>query len=93
MANKIPQLSRLAQSSYMSPYSHVHTNPDPATATAAEVDANPYAALRTSALADLEAMGFDPRTMAERGVTWAEDQDPFGHVMHSQVIISIQQLF
>lgn len=22
--------------------------------------------------------------MVERGVVWAEDQDPFGHVMHSQ---------
>ena len=29
-------------------------------------------------------MGYDPTTMVERGVAWAEDQDPFGHVMHSQ---------
>lgn len=29
-------------------------------------------------------MGYDPKTMVERGVLWAEDQDPFGHVMHSQ---------
>ncbi|KAK8089872.1 hypothetical protein PG997_004833 [Apiospora hydei] len=29
-------------------------------------------------------MGYDPATMVERGVVWAEDQDPFGHVMQSQ---------
>lgn len=29
-------------------------------------------------------MGYDPETMVERGVAWAEDQDPFGHVMQSQ---------
>jgi acyl-CoA thioesterase FadM len=29
-------------------------------------------------------MGYDPKTMVERGVLWAEDQDPFGHVMQSQ---------
>lgn len=28
-------------------------------------------------------MGYDPATMVERGVVWAEDQDPFGHVMNS----------
>ena len=31
-------------------------------------------------------MGYDPKTMVERGVVWAEDQDPYGHVMHSQYI-------
>jgi hypothetical protein len=62
-------------------------NPDLAGDADAAGDANPYAALRASALAELEAMGFDPRTMAERGVVWAEDQDPFGHVMHSQVCL------
>jgi hypothetical protein len=96
---KTPQLSRLAQSSYLSPYSHMHStstsagggaanpNPDLAGDADAAGDANLYAALRASALAELEAMGFDPRTMAERGVVWAEDQDPFGHVMHSQVCL------
>jgi acyl-CoA thioesterase FadM len=29
-------------------------------------------------------MGYDPTSMVERGVLWAEDQDPFNHVMHSQ---------
>ncbi|KAI1112313.1 hypothetical protein F5Y14DRAFT_453138 [Nemania sp. NC0429] len=29
-------------------------------------------------------MGYDPKTMVERGVTWAEDQDPFGHVFQAQ---------
>jgi acyl-CoA thioesterase FadM len=29
-------------------------------------------------------MGYEPKTMVERGVLWAEDQDPFGHVMQSQ---------
>ena len=28
-------------------------------------------------------MGYDPSTMVERGVVWAEDQDPFGHVMNT----------
>lgn len=39
---------------------------------------------RARALSTLEAMGYDPKTMVERGVVWAEDQDPFGHVMQSQ---------
>ncbi|KAM5343726.1 hypothetical protein ACJ41O_012263 [Fusarium nematophilum] len=29
-------------------------------------------------------MGFDPKTMVEHGVVWAEDQDPFGHVTQSK---------
>ncbi|ROV93814.1 hypothetical protein VMCG_08761 [Cytospora schulzeri] len=29
-------------------------------------------------------MVYDPSTMVERGVVWAEEQDPFGHVMQSQ---------
>ncbi|KAF2648932.1 putative thioesterase [Lophiostoma macrostomum CBS 122681] len=82
---QIPQPSRLAQSAYMSPYSHSgapasHPNAD----SHASTDTDLYAPLRASALASLEAMGFDGRTMAERGVVWAEDQDPFGHVAHSQ---------
>lgn len=69
--------TRLAQSGYLSPYSHAGApKPHPNT--------DVYAALRATALASLEAMGFDPSTMVERGVVWAEDQDPFGHVMHSQ---------
>lgn len=69
--------SRLAESAYNSPYSHAGApGPHPNT--------DPYAALRGRALSTLEAMGFDPETMVERGVLWAEDQDPFGHVMQSQ---------
>lgn len=68
---------RLAESAYNSPYSHEGApKPHPNT--------DPYALLRTKALSTLEAMGYDPQTMVERGVVWAEDQDPFGHVMHSQ---------
>ncbi|KAF7528054.1 hypothetical protein G7054_g10246 [Neopestalotiopsis clavispora] len=71
--------SRLAESAYNSPYSHAGApGPHPNT--------NPYAALRGRALSTLEAMGFDPETMVERGVLWAEDQDPFGHVMQSQQV-------
>ena len=29
-------------------------------------------------------MGFDPNTMVEHGILWAEHQDPYGHVMQSQ---------
>ncbi|KAL9095453.1 MAG: hypothetical protein Q9165_002324 [Trypethelium subeluteriae] len=69
--------SRLAESSYNSPYSR-------AGAPTSHPNGDPYASLRTAALSSLEAMGYDPKTMVERGVLWAEDQDPFGHVMHSQ---------
>ncbi|KUI60907.1 hypothetical protein VP1G_08121 [Cytospora mali] len=69
--------TRLAESAYLSPYSHSGASkPHPNT--------DPYAPLRANALSTLEAMGYDPSTMVERGVVWAEDQDPFGHVMHSQ---------
>lgn len=69
--------TRLADSAYLSPYSHAGApSPHPNT--------DAYASLRARALPTLEAMGYDPSTMAERGVTWAEDQDPFGHVMQSQ---------
>jgi hypothetical protein len=69
--------SRLAQSAYNSPYSYAGApSPHPNT--------DPYAPLRAKALSTLEAMGYEPQTMVERGVLWAEDQDPFGHVMQSQ---------
>ncbi|KAJ4386145.1 hypothetical protein N0V93_009038 [Gnomoniopsis smithogilvyi] len=71
--------TRLAESAYFSPYSDAGApKPHP------NVDADAYAALRASAISSLEAMGHDPNTMIERGVAWAEDQDPFGHVTHSQ---------
>lgn len=72
-----PRLSRLAESAYNSPYSRSGApGPHPNT--------DPYAPLRAKALVTLEAMGYDPETMVERGIVWAEDQDPFGHVMQSQ---------
>ena len=78
MANiVIPRRSRLDESSYHSPYSL-------AGAPSPHPNNDSYAALRTQALSTLEAMGYDPTTMVERGVVWAEDQDPFNHVMHSQ---------
>ncbi|KAI0972418.1 hypothetical protein F4678DRAFT_430223 [Xylaria arbuscula] len=69
--------SRLAESAYNSPYSH-------AGAPLPHPNGDPYAPLRRSALDKLEAMGYDPRTMVERGIIWAEDQDPFGHVTQAQ---------
>ncbi|OTA88160.1 hypothetical protein M434DRAFT_399122 [Hypoxylon sp. CO27-5] len=72
-----PTSLRLADSSYCSPYSRAGApSPHPNT--------DPYAPLRASALSTLEAMGFDPKTMVEHNVLWAEHQDPFGHVMQSQ---------
>lgn len=70
----------LEASQYFSPYTRSGA---PGVSISTEV-ADPYAPLRKKALETLEAMGFDPVTMVERGVAWAEDQDPFGHVMHSQ---------
>lgn len=64
---------RQAESAYQSPYSHAGA-PEP------HPNTDPYADLRARALSTLEAMGYDPKSMAERGVVWAEDQDPFGHV-------------
>ncbi|KAI1359937.1 hypothetical protein F5Y08DRAFT_349184 [Xylaria arbuscula] len=72
-----PTSLRLAQSAYNSPYSR-------AGAPTPHPNSDPYSALRSRALATLEAMGYDPKTMVEHGVVWAEDQDPYGHVMHSQ---------
>lgn len=76
---KAKSMSRLAQSAYHSPYSRsgAPSGPHPNIT-------DPYAPLRGSALSTLEAMGYDPRTMVEHGVLWAEHQDPFGHVMQSQ---------
>ncbi|KAI1824021.1 hypothetical protein F4861DRAFT_539483 [Xylaria intraflava] len=76
MAND-PASLRLAQSAYNSPYSR-------AGAPVPHPNSDPYSPLRSRALSDLEDMGYDPTTMAEHGVVWAEDQDPYGHVMHSQ---------
>ncbi|KAI8959259.1 hypothetical protein F5Y11DRAFT_333597 [Daldinia sp. FL1419] len=78
--------SRLAESAYLSPYSS-------AGASGPHPNGDPYVPLRSQALSTLEAMGYDPNTMVERGVVWAEDQDPFGHVMHSQYMHFLGQCF
>ncbi|KAI1874379.1 hypothetical protein JX265_004587 [Neoarthrinium moseri] len=78
--------SRLSESAYNSPYSRTGApGPHP--------NVDPYALLRGRALSTLEAMGFDPETMVERGVLWAEDQDPFGHVTQSQYMHFIGTCF
>ena len=61
--------TRLSASSYNSP-----------TSQGAE---NPYTPLRSSVISTATSMGYDPTTMTERGLVWAEDQDPFGHVMNT----------
>lgn len=78
--------AHLASSAYNSPYSRSGApGPHPNT--------DPYAELRARALSTLETMGYDPKTMVERGVLWAEDQDPFGHVMHSQYMVFLGTCF
>ena len=42
-----------------------------------------YAPLRRKVMETATAMGYDPVTMVECGIKWAEDQDPFGHVGNS----------
>ncbi|KAI1122475.1 hypothetical protein F5Y10DRAFT_253991 [Nemania abortiva] len=77
MPRDAEKLSRLAQSAYDSPYSRSGApTPHPT--------GDPYTLCRSQALSTLEAMGYDPQTMIERGVLWAEDQDPFGHVKQSK---------
>lgn len=72
--------SRLAQSAYLSPYSKVGASSTDAHPNGVD----PWVPLRARALATLEAMGYEPKTMVEKGVQWAEDQDPFGHVNNAQ---------
>lgn len=74
-----PRSARLAASAGMSPYGRAGApGPHPNT--------DPYESLRARALSTLEAMGFDPDTMVEHAVLWAEHQDPFGHVMNAQFV-------
>ena len=61
--------TRLSASSYNSPTSHEPSNA--------------YTPLRAAVISTATAMGYDPSTMTERGLVWAEDQDPFGHVMNA----------
>ncbi|KAH6676796.1 hypothetical protein B0J14DRAFT_537549 [Halenospora varia] len=39
-----------------------------------------YAPLRENTIKTLIQMGYDKSTMIERGITWSDDHDPFGHV-------------
>ena len=78
--------SRLAKSAYLSPYSRSGApGPHPNT--------DPYASLRSQALTKLEAMGYDPKTMVEHSILWAEHQDPFNHVMQSQYMAFLGTAF
>ncbi len=81
-----PSSARLAESSYNSPYSR-------SGAPSSHPNTDPYAPLRGRALSTLEAMGFNPKTMHEHGVLWAEHQDPFGHVMQSQYMQFLGAVF
>jgi hypothetical protein len=74
-----PRSAKLAASAGLSPYGRAGApGPHPNT--------DPYESLRARALSTLEAMGFDPDTMVEHPVLWAEHQDPFGHVMNAQFV-------
>lgn len=75
-------IPRLTDSDYLSPY--FRSGAPNLSNRNSEHDK--YAGLRAKALKTLEAMAFEPQTMVERGVAWAEDQDPFGHVMHTQYL-------
>lgn len=77
---------RLAESAYCSPYTRAGA-PQPGP------HADPYAPLREKALNTLEKMGYDPKTMIEHGVLWAEHQDPFGHVKQSQYMAFLGTCF
>jgi hypothetical protein len=39
-----------------------------------------YAPLRAAIVEKATMMGYEVLTMSEHGVTWVDDQDPFGHV-------------
>ncbi|KAI0479445.1 hypothetical protein GGR56DRAFT_635058 [Xylariaceae sp. FL0804] len=42
-----------------------------------------YKPSRQKMVSQAIASGYDQATMTEHGVTWADDQDPFGHVMNA----------
>lgn len=50
--------------------SYQHPNPD-----------GPFRSLRQTITQEMVERGFEYATMTEHAISWAEDQDPFGHVM------------
>ncbi|KAH0438703.1 hypothetical protein CcaCcLH18_03135 [Colletotrichum camelliae] len=42
-----------------------------------------YQPLRESLIKNILEQGYDEATMIEHGVVWADDQDPFGHIMNA----------
>ncbi|KAH7303979.1 hypothetical protein B0I35DRAFT_484849 [Stachybotrys elegans] len=42
-----------------------------------------YKTLREKLIKEILAQGYDEATMLEHGVSWADDQDPFGHIMNA----------
>ncbi|KAF4815957.1 hypothetical protein CGCSCA5_v006911 [Colletotrichum siamense] len=42
-----------------------------------------YQPLRESLIKNILEQGYDEETMIEHGVVWADDQDPFGHIMNA----------
>ncbi|KAI0466984.1 hypothetical protein F4859DRAFT_526268 [Xylaria cf. heliscus] len=42
-----------------------------------------YKPLRDKIVSQALAQGYDEATMMEHGVVWADDQDPFGHIMNA----------
>ncbi|KAF0319265.1 hypothetical protein GQ607_013514 [Colletotrichum asianum] len=42
-----------------------------------------YQPLRESLIKKILEQGYDEETMIEHGVVWADDQDPFGHIMNA----------
>ncbi|TEY82973.1 hypothetical protein BOTCAL_0026g00370 [Botryotinia calthae] len=45
-----------------------------------------YAPLRKKAIEEAVAMGYNPATMVECGVTWSDDHDPFQHVKNASYV-------
>lgn len=74
-----PDTARLALTAHQSPYCRLG-------APGLDQRQDPYGPLRAKALAKLEAMGFEPESMVEHAVLWAEHQDPWGHVAYAQYL-------
>ncbi|KAF2690157.1 hypothetical protein K458DRAFT_328367 [Lentithecium fluviatile CBS 122367] len=84
-SDSTPRRSRLAESAYNSPYSR-------AGAPTPHPNFDPYMPLRAESLATFESMGYDPQTMVEHGIVWA-DQDPYAHGHHTQYMHFMRSCF